>query len=52
MNRTTKQNKNEHYETPEILEIAPVSVAVQGTSPNPDTIGDPENPTEGGMGGD
>ena len=35
MNKTTTQVKEERYETPEILDIVPVSVAVKGDSPNP-----------------
>ena len=39
MNKTVLKEK-ESYETPEILDIKPVSVAVQGTD-SPNTIDDP-----------
>ena len=42
MNKTTTQPvKNEHYETPEVQDIAPVSVAVKGndTGGNNEDVG-------------
>lgn len=34
MNKTTTQVKEERYETPEVIDIAPVSVAVKGDDPS------------------
>lgn len=47
MNKTTLKEK-ESYEAPEILDIKPVSVAVQGGSPPAESAGDEDyNLSEG-----
>ena len=42
MNKTIPQAKEERYESPEILDIAPVSVAVQGQAQSNPNDPDPQ----------